>query len=68
MGKKFKTSVAIEIDLLNWVKLMVKKKRFANVSHAVEFSLERLKEVEERGLDFMVDLDRITVSPKKRLS
>jgi hypothetical protein len=28
---------------------MVKKKRFANVSHAVEFSLEQLKEVDERS-------------------
>lgn len=44
MAKKVKTSVAIDVDLLNWIDAGVAKKRFANRTHAIEYALQRLKE------------------------
>jgi Arc/MetJ-type ribon-helix-helix transcriptional regulator len=44
MGKKVKTSVALDSDLLKWVDQKVEKKRFANRTHAIEYALQRLKE------------------------
>lgn len=44
MGKKLKTSVAIDEDLLKWIDKLIKTKRFANRSHAVEYALQKLQE------------------------
>jgi len=44
MGKKIKTSVAVDEDLLKWVDEMVKTKRFASRTHAIEYALQKLKE------------------------
>jgi len=43
-GKKRKTSVALDEDLLEWIDKMVSTKRFASRTHAIEYALERLKE------------------------
>jgi Arc/MetJ-type ribon-helix-helix transcriptional regulator len=37
----------LELDLLAWIDGMIKKKRFANRTHAVEYALQRLKEQEK---------------------
>ncbi|MFP3131406.1 MAG: ribbon-helix-helix domain-containing protein [Nitrososphaeria archaeon] len=44
MGKKIKTSVSIDKDLLKWVDEMLKTKRFASRTHAIEYALQKLKE------------------------
>jgi len=46
MGKKIKTSVAVDEDLLKWVDEMVKTKRFASRTHAIEYALQKLKKEE----------------------
>jgi len=48
MAKKAKTSVAIDTDLLAWIDQMVKKKRFANRTHAIEYALQILRESESK--------------------
>ncbi len=50
MGRKIKTSVAIDEDLLAWVDKLVAAKRFANRTHAIEYALQRLKEREKDEL------------------
>ena len=40
---KTKVSVSIDEDLLKWATAEVKKKRFASLSHAVNFALNELK-------------------------
>ncbi len=44
---KVKTSIALDDDLLKWVDSQIEKKRFANRTHAIEYSLQQLKEIEE---------------------
>jgi len=44
MGKKLKTSIALDEDYLKWIEKEIAKKRFASVSHAVEYALEQLKQ------------------------
>jgi len=48
MGRKLKTSVALDEDLLRWVDEMIKRKIFASRSHAVEYALEHLRKEYER--------------------
>ena len=43
VGKKVKTSVSIDEDLLKWIDKEIKKKRFASTTHAIEYALERIK-------------------------
>jgi Arc/MetJ-type ribon-helix-helix transcriptional regulator len=44
MGKKVKTSIALDEDLIVWIDKMVKIKRFANRTHAIEYALQKLRE------------------------
>ena len=44
MGKKRKTSVTIDEDLLDWIDKEMAQKRFASRSHAFEYAIMRLKE------------------------
>lgn len=48
MGKKVKTSIALDENLLKWIDKMVSIKRFANRTHAIEYALQKLKEEERR--------------------
>ena len=50
MGKKVKTSVALDEDLLSWIDKLIESKRFANRTHAIEYALQRLKEREKEEL------------------
>ena len=43
MGKKIKTSMNIDEDLLKWVDEQIKVHRFASRTHAVEYALAQLK-------------------------
>jgi Arc/MetJ-type ribon-helix-helix transcriptional regulator len=43
---KKKTSVSIDIELLAWIDKKIKEKKFASVSHAIEYALEELKKRE----------------------
>jgi len=47
LGKKVKTSVALDQELLIWIDSQIKTKRFANRTHAIEFALEQLRKEEE---------------------
>jgi Arc/MetJ-type ribon-helix-helix transcriptional regulator len=44
---KKKTSVSLNNGLLEWIHEKIKEKRFASVSHAVEYALEQLRKQEE---------------------
>jgi len=51
LGKKIKTSISLDEDMLEWIDKMVSTKRFANRTHAIEYALQKLKEdfENERG-------------------
>lgn len=42
MAKK-KTSVSLDEGLLSWIERKIKEKKFASISHAIEYALEELK-------------------------
>jgi len=41
---KIKTSIALDKELFGLVDVMIKKKRFANRTHAIEYAVISLKE------------------------
>jgi Arc/MetJ-type ribon-helix-helix transcriptional regulator len=43
-SKKLKTSVALDVVLLEWIDDQVKRKRFANRTHAIEYAIQKLKD------------------------
>jgi len=43
---KKKTSVSLEEGLLLWIRKKIKEKKFASVSHAIEYALEDLRKRE----------------------
>jgi len=47
VGKKVKTSIALDEELLKWIDSQVKIKRFANRTHAIEYALEQLRRSEK---------------------
>lgn len=47
MGRKIKTSITIDEDLLSWIDKLIESKRFANRTHAIEYALQRLREREK---------------------
>jgi Arc/MetJ-type ribon-helix-helix transcriptional regulator len=47
MGKKIKTSINLDEDLIKWIDSEVKTKRFANRTHAIEYALEQLRKREK---------------------
>jgi Arc/MetJ-type ribon-helix-helix transcriptional regulator len=47
---KEKISATIDEDLLKWARSQVKSKRFASVSHALEYALNELKKAEEKSV------------------
>lgn len=49
MGKKLKTSITLDEDLLKWIDSQIKTKRFANRTHAIEYALEKLKEEKKQS-------------------
>ena len=50
MGKKTKTSIALDDELICWIEEMVKIKRFASRTHAIEYALQRMREKEKSEL------------------
>jgi Arc/MetJ-type ribon-helix-helix transcriptional regulator len=50
MGRKVKTSIALDEELLAWIGEMIDRKRFASRTHAVEYALQRLREQQEEEL------------------
>lgn len=54
MGRKVKTSISLDQDLLDWISEMVRLKRFGNTTHAIEYALQRLKEQERQELHIAV--------------
>jgi Arc/MetJ-type ribon-helix-helix transcriptional regulator len=54
MGRKVKTSISLDQDLVDWIYEMVKLKRFGNTTHAIEYALQRLKEQERQELHVAV--------------
>ena len=41
-----KMSVTIDMELIKWIEQQIKKQKFRNKSHAVEYALVKLKESE----------------------
>jgi len=60
MTRKIKTSIALDVDLLNWTNEMVKLKRFASTTHAVEYALQCLKEQENQELHIVVNPENVS--------
>jgi Arc/MetJ-type ribon-helix-helix transcriptional regulator len=54
MGRKVKTSIGLDQDLRDWINDMVKRKRFANTTHAIEYALQLLKEQGKQNLQMTV--------------
>jgi Arc/MetJ-type ribon-helix-helix transcriptional regulator len=52
MRRKIRTSIAIDQELHDWVQEMIKRKRFASASHAVEYALTHLKEEKFEDIQF----------------
>ena len=46
MLAKKKTSISLDEDLLEWVNEKIREKRFASVTHAVEYALEKIRKEE----------------------
>jgi len=49
LGKKIKTSIALDEELLKWIDKMISIKRFANRTHAIEYALQKIKERSENN-------------------
>jgi len=45
---KRKIGVTVDEELIKWVQEQIKKKRFASLSHAVEYALYHLMEEEKK--------------------
>ena len=43
MGRKVKTSIALDEELLKWIDSQIRTRRFANRTHAIEYALEQLR-------------------------
>lgn len=41
---KLRKNVTIDDELIKWVEKQIKAKRFASLSHAIEYALTKLKE------------------------
>jgi Arc/MetJ-type ribon-helix-helix transcriptional regulator len=50
LGRKIKTSIALDEELLSWIDNLINSKRFANRTHAIEYALQRLREREKEEL------------------
>ena len=46
---KFKTTVTLSPDLVKWIDELVQKRFFADRSHAIEYSLTKVKELMKKG-------------------
>jgi len=57
LGRKIKTSIALDEDLLTWIDGMIERKRFASRTHAIEYALQRLKEQETEELHITANTD-----------
>ena len=66
MGRKIKTSVTLDEDIVNWIDRMIELKRFASTSHAVELSLQRMKENMIEELHVSIDAKKISNSTSNR--
>jgi hypothetical protein len=53
LGRKVKTSIALDGDILAWVDEMIGRKRFASRTHAIEYALQRLREQQKEELHVM---------------
>jgi Arc/MetJ-type ribon-helix-helix transcriptional regulator len=43
MGKKIKTSIALDEELLQWIDKEIQTRRFASRTHAIEYAIEQLR-------------------------
>ena len=43
MGKKIKTSVSLDEEILKWMDEQIATKRFRNRSHVMEYAIEQLR-------------------------
>jgi len=43
LGRKVKTSIALDEELLKWIDSQIRTRRFANRTHAIEYALEQLR-------------------------
>ena len=46
---KVRRSITLDKELVEWIKSEIEKKRFKDVSHAIEFAVYRLKIIDEKG-------------------
>jgi Arc/MetJ-type ribon-helix-helix transcriptional regulator len=46
MGKKIKTSVSLDEDILKWMDAQITTKKFRNKSHLMEYAIEEMRRKE----------------------
>lgn len=68
MVRKIRTSVALDKEQLDWIKEMIRKKRFASVAHGVEFAIARLIEEDKSDLHFRFAYDQNEIISLKEKS
>jgi Arc/MetJ-type ribon-helix-helix transcriptional regulator len=67
MKAKVRTTITLDKELMDWVVENIKERRFASVSHAVEFSIQ--KQINREREDFnigMINEEKPLVFTKKR--
>ena len=47
MSKKIRRSVSLSREVLDWIEGQIKRRRFSNVSHALEYAIFHLIEEEK---------------------
>ncbi|GEM_PF-1987868 len=66
MKKKVRTTIAIDKELMDWILEKITEKRFASVSHAMEYSVKRVIDREREDIHFgVIDKEKPFVSSKK---
>jgi Arc/MetJ-type ribon-helix-helix transcriptional regulator len=68
MVRKIRTSVALDKKQLDWIKEMVRRKRFASIAHGVEFAVERLMEEDNSDVHFRFAYDPTEIMALKKKS
>lgn len=54
MGQSLKTSITLDVEILEWLDRKVADKTFASRSHGIEFCIQRCMEADKRRGDLFI--------------
>jgi Arc/MetJ-type ribon-helix-helix transcriptional regulator len=67
MSTKVRTTVTIDKELMDWILEKITEKRFASVSHAMEYSVKRVIDREREDIHFeVIGKEKSLISHKRR--